>query len=135
MKIILTILLIFIFGCKAQTEKQEDNLIEIEEVVQVATESDFTVISFDSSMNHIFENVNPTELSKPEIEEVNQIIDEAIKYNNERQKLYLDKHNEEYPKHPWTETGFELDLDNNYFRQYVPVTNSKGEKEVWINFF
>ena len=34
----------------------------------------------------------------------------------------------------WEKTGFELKTEG-YKRQYVPVLNEKGEKEVWINFF
>lgn len=43
-------------------------------------------------------------------------------------------HHKEYPDNPWTETGFELETKG-YKRQYVPVINSDGQKDTWINFF
>ena len=57
-----------------------------------------------------------------------------IVLNNEKQKINLKIHNEEYPKNKRTETGFELELKGKK-RQYVAVINEKGEKEVWVNFF
>ncbi len=96
--------------------------------------SDFVILPFNKDWYWIFKNVKPTELAHSELIEIENIINLAVKENNERQKVNLKKHNEKYPKNKWNETGFELKLKGKK-RQYVPVINEKGEKEIWINFF
>ncbi|WP_340064426.1 hypothetical protein [Ascidiimonas aurantiaca] len=97
-------------------------------------ESDFVILPFNKDWYWIFKNVKSTELTQYELIEIEKILNIAVQENNERQRKYLQKHNQEYPKNTWTETGFELELKDKK-RQYVPVINEKGEKEIWINFF
>ena len=135
MKLIILTLLIFISSCNQKVKQKEGEEVEIEEEVENISEPDFTIFEFDSSWYWIFKNVETTDISKSELNEIDQLIDLAIRENNENQKKYLQKHNLEYPEHQWTETGFELDLEKGYHKQYVPVINESGEKIVWINFF
>ena len=132
--LILTILII-ISGCEQQAEKKKTAETETKETVEKVTESNFTILQFDQNWYWIFKNVKPTELTQAEIDEIEQILKNVIAENNQNQKENLKNHNEEYPKYQLTETGFELDLNRGYYRQYVPVINENGEKEVWINFF
>jgi hypothetical protein len=135
MKILIFILLFFTATCNQSGKQKENEEIEIEEEVQKIIESDYTILEFESNWHWIFKNAQPTELSQVELNEVDDLIDIAIKKNNEQQNEYLKKHNAEYPKIQWTETGFELNLNKGYHRQYVSVIDSNGEKIVWVNFF
>ncbi len=98
------------------------------------TESTYTVLNRPSGWQRIFKNAEPTELSQNELYAIEEILKKAIKNSNEQQMEYLRKHNEEYPKSKRTESGYELSL-NKHLRQYLPVINENGEKEIWINFF
>ncbi len=135
MKALILTILIIISSCKQQDERKITAETEKKETLEKVTESNFTVLPYDPSWHWIFKNAEPTELTQSEINEIELILEKALAENNQNQKENLKNHNEEYPKHQWKETGFELDLNKGYYRQYVPVINKKGEKEVWINFF
>lgn len=83
----------------------------------ILNDSIYTVIEFDPEYHMEFENSSPTTLSYDDFYEVEQILEVAIKdYNSgldDEEKLYLQQ----------------------YKRQYVPVINKSGQKEVYINFF
>ena len=128
-KVLIFIILISISSCNG-TKK---NTSEIKSSEKTQTEfklpkSDFVILSLKT------ENIKSAELTQSELIEIEEILKIAIIENNEEQKIGLIEHNKKYPKYQQTETGFELKLDG-YKRQYVPIINEKGEKEVWINFF
>jgi len=60
----------------------------------------------------LLENVKPSDLSNGEIKELNKIFKTCIRANKK-----------------------ELRAPQKYKRQYIPVINSKGEKEIWVNCF
>ena len=69
----------------------------------------YTVIEYErENMDWIFDEGQPTELKGEEIEKIENIIGERIE---------------------------NLISSREYYRQYVPIVNSLGEKHVWINFF
>ena len=72
----------------------------------------YVVIEYKEKYN-IFKDANPTELSEVEISNLNRILEEAMSQYD----LFKKK---------------KIDL-NNYKRQYIPVINKLGEKEVWVN--
>jgi hypothetical protein len=78
-------------------------------------------------------DVKPSKLSEDELAEVETIIEQAIMENNEQQSKNLENHNISYPDNQGTETGFELETKR-VKRQYEPVMNKNGQKEVYINF-
>lgn len=82
----------------------------------------------------IFEDAKTSNLTRAELAEIETIIELAIEENNKQELKKLEEHNRDYPDNLIEETGFELQL-NRFTRQYVPVINAKGQKEVWINFF
>lgn len=95
--------------------KVEDRLIDT---------STFVIISFDSSRNFPFNNkCKQADLTKNEIENIDSVLKKCVEdYNS----LYQGEN----------ETYFKIDLINEqYKRQYVPIVNEKGEKEVWVNCF
>jgi hypothetical protein len=66
-----------------------------------------------------FKNMKPSKLSKKEIREIETLANERI-----------DEHNNP-PKGEPIKMG--IIKERNYKIQLVPVINSKGEKEVWVN--
>lgn len=94
-------------------------------------DSAYVILEFNSDLDWIFKDVQPTTLSEIELAEIEKIIDQAVEESNDQQ---LEIYNIEHPDNQLTETGYELDTKR-YKRQYIPVTNRDGEKEVWINFF
>ncbi len=132
MKKSLVFCLLLIVSCnrKHQLKKQ----IELTKTIDNINESGYTILKFDSNWDWIFNNAEPTIIDDYELNTVNEIVNLAIEENNAYQKERLKKHTSEYPEDDWTETGFELNLDNGYNRQYVPALNEYGEKVVWVNF-
>lgn len=91
----------------------------------------YAVLSFNTSGNLIFKNATSTTLSKGEIIEVESIVKNCIKeYNTEQEKRF----NATPPELNLKKRDFLIDLTR-YKRQYIPVINEKGEKEVWVNCF
>ena len=126
--------MISISSCNRTKNTTEIKSIENTQTEFQLSESNFVIMPFNKDWHWIFENVKPTELTQSELIEIENILKIAVKENNEKQIINLKKHNEEYPKNKWSETGFEIKLKGKK-RQYVPIINEKGEKEVWINFF
>ena len=135
MKTLIFLILISISSCNGTKKNTPE--IKSTETTQTEfrlTESDFAILSFNTEWHWIFKNVKPTKLTQSELIEIEEILKTVILENNKEQKIGLIEHNKKYPEYQQTETGYELKLDG-YKRQYVPVINQKGEKEVWINFF
>ncbi len=87
--------------------------------LELKTEN-FAVINYEAeSHRYIFDGINrPANLSDSEIENIEKLVSEAVETNNSKQKEY----------------GKIEDLKEYKF-QYIPVYNSKKEKEVWVNAF
>lgn len=133
-KALIFIILISISSCNGTKKATEIESTENTQTEFKLAESDFVILPFNKDWHWIFKDVKPTKLTQSELIEIENILKIAVKENNEKQKINLIKHNQEYPKNKWKETGFEIKLKGKK-RQYVPVINEKGEKEVWINFF
>jgi len=134
MRTLIFIILISITSCSGTKNKTEFKSTENTQTKFKLTESEYVILPFKKDWNWIFKNAKPTELTQSELIKIENILKIAVKENNERQKIYLKKHNKKYPKNKWGKTGFELKLKGKK-RQYIPVINEKGEKEIWINFF
>jgi hypothetical protein len=133
-KALIFIILISISSCNGKKYTTEINQTENTQTEFKLAESDYVILPFNSNWHWVFKNVKPTELTQSELIEIEEILKIAIIENNKDQKIGLIEHNKKYPKYQWTETGYELKLDR-FKRQYVPIINDKGQKEVWINFF
>ena len=134
MKILIFIILISITSCNGTKNGTENKSIENTQSEFNLAESEFIILPYKNDWSWIFNNVKPTELTQTELIEIENILEKAINENNENQRTELEIHNKNFPKDKWKETGFELTLKGKK-RQYIPVINEKGEKEVWINFF
>jgi len=135
MRQLIFILLISLTACNGQTKKADQTIEKQTTVSQFQLpDSNYVILDYKSDWYWIYKNAKPTTLSKNELAEIEEIIKKAVKENNEKQGESLEKHNKEFPDNQWTETGFEL-TTKGFKRQYVPVINDKGQKEIWINFF
>jgi len=92
-------------------------------------DSNYVVLSYNKNMDWLFEEGENTNLTESELIEIEKILDIAIEQNNEEQRKRL---KQLYPNR--NETDFDLQLKENK-RQYIPIINPKGEKEIWVNFF
>jgi hypothetical protein len=129
------ILLIFLTACNGQTKKTGQTIEKQSENFHFQLPaSNYIILKYKSDWHWIFKDAKPTKLSQKELSEIEKIIEKAIGENNKQQQEYLEMHNNKYPDNQWTKTGFELKTIG-YKRQYVPVINDKGQKEIWINFF
>ena len=120
MKALIFIILISISSCNGTKNSTEIVPTESTQTEFNLAESDFVILSFNRDWDWIFKNVQPTDLTKSELIEIENILKIAVQEKNKKNK--------------WSETDFELTLKGKK-RQYVPVVNKKGEKEIWINFF
>lgn len=91
--------------------------------------ANYAVISFNKTNTWLFKDAKPATLSADEIREVENILHEAIEdYNREPYLLRA------HPEYNLDKSRFVID-PSSYKRQFVPVLNAKGEKEVWVNCF
>ena len=128
-------LLFFVTACNVLTKP-------VDQTIETATDNSFfqihdstyVILDYQRDWHWIFENAKPISLSENELSEIEKIIGQAVKENNKQQLKVLEKHNKKYPENQWKQTGHELKTKG-FKRQYVPVINSKGQKEIWINFF
>ncbi|WP_405397579.1 hypothetical protein [Maribacter sp. Asnod2-G09] len=134
MRKILYIILILISSCKESQKISET----IEEKFHLP-KSEYVILTHKQDWFWVFSNKNqaeitPSKLSESELITIEKIVTIAINNSNKAQKKKLLEHNHNYPKDVKTKTGYEINLDK-YQRQYVPILNALGEKEVWVNFF
>lgn len=89
----------------------------------------YTVIRFDKSYTWIFKNAEPSDLTVEEIKETERLLLTCIEeYNREPYPLKA------HPEYKLDKNKFIIDLTQ-YKKQFIPVLNRKGEKEVWVNCF
>ena len=120
------LLSIFIFiltlvACRTDKPKlQGDNLRTVLSYDTTKT----ALIDWDKRSNYPFDSLEyrPATITQEDIEEIEKHIAESVtEYNNSLSVGHDD---------------YKIDLkDRDYKKQLVAVTNSKGEKEVWVNCF
>lgn len=89
---------------------------------EVNTDLNYTVIDFDTTLHWVFDKpMTAAELSEEELKTTEQLLAAAVDEWNKS----LDS----------TTSGFTIAALNGYKRQFVPVVNARGEKEVWVNCF
>ena len=118
MKIVFILMLVMsIISCTGNNFKKTDygdlNMEPIEDI-------DYVVFPYDlNNDKFIFNNGKPTELTAADIENINIILEMVVKnYNNNI-------------KESWEK---EINLKN-YKKQFIPIINENGEKEIYINCF
>ncbi len=117
------ILIVFtIVSCGQVANNNSDSSKVSTATVEPVDTSLIAIIPFDNSEDGPFDNTYlPSTLTQDDIEKIEVLMTACInKYNNN-----LSSDSKQY---------FTIELaKEKYKRQYVAVTNKKGEKEVWIN--
>jgi len=137
MKIILVLTVVVTFfscGHKEKRATENKTLVETKiDTISIDTSS-IGIIEFDTTYHWLFKNANQTGLTASELKKIERILtDSLIKYNSEQQLQYIEI-SKKYPNEKFNLSNFIIELDK-YKRQYVPVINEQGEKEVWVNCF
>ena len=119
--------------CDAPNEKEENSLTSTSKQVHVDT-SIYTILPYDTSNQWIFQKANATSLSITEIVKIEEVLQTAISEYNVEQKNEFDSMTKKHPDYELKQHNFIIELTR-YKRQYFPIVNEKGEKEVWVNCF
>jgi hypothetical protein len=108
-------------ACRAKTGKEqaENGLDQLKyDAAKTA------IISWDRTLNYLFDSLNyrPTMLTQEDIDKVDSLLTSSVTdYNNSLTEGHDD---------------YKIDLmGKDYKKQLIAVTNSKGEKEIWVNCF
>ncbi len=83
--------------------------------------SRIVILPIDTVNHRIFKNTIALQLTNPDLQTTDQLLTDCINAHNSKQD-----NTQRFSEY--------IDLKN-YKRQYVPFTNSKGEKKVYINCF
>ncbi len=79
--------------------------------------SRYAILKYNDIQTSIFNNCKPVDLSNEEIMKIEVLVHNVVaQYNKEAKKALIN--------HP-----------EKYYKQLIAVTNSNGEKEVWVNCF
>lgn len=108
-------------SCGRSHKKKTDQGIK-DKSIQIDT-SETAIITFDKKRNYSFDpSYMQATLTQDDISSIDRLLIACVTdYNNS-----LDEEHK----------GWSIDLKQNHYRkQLIAVTNSKGEKEVWVNCF
>jgi len=137
MRIILTLfILLTIFSCGQTGNRIKENKETIEtkfDSIFVDTAS-IAIIPFDATYSWLFEKAQPTDLNMEELKLIEKIVMDCVSKYNPEQKKQFEEISNKHPNENFRLNDFVIEL-NRYKRQYIPVINDKGEKEIWINCF
>lgn len=134
MRSILTILfLLTIISCN-QTVKENKETTETKSDSIIVDTALIAIIPFDTTYHWLFEKAQPTDLNIVELKLIEKIIIDCVSEYNPEQRKQFNEISNKYPNEKFKLKDFIIELDR-YKRQYVPIINNKGEKEVWINCF
>jgi hypothetical protein len=123
---------VFLTSCRPT---KTDNEVTQDKPTTVSVDSAvFAILPYDTSMHWIFKDCEQTDISAKEMAEIEIILKRFVDDYNPEQERQFQKINSEHPDYKPDKTNFIIDLKR-YRRQYIAVTNKRGEKEVWINFF
>jgi hypothetical protein len=95
----------------------------------------YVILPYDEKVyTTLSKNSIPSSLTDSDFVTIDEVLSACIdKYNNEQTTEYK-KMIKKYPKNGIELKYFVIDLQG-YYRQYIVVENSRGEKEVWVNCF
>lgn len=126
--LLFTLIALYIISCRQTPSKVN---VSKEKLVD---KSIIGVVPYDSTEKWAFENGKQAELANNDFVIIEELLETCINsYNTQQQKRY-NKIMAKHPEYTLRKEDFIIDLKV-YKRQYVAITNSKGEKEVWVNCF
>ena len=131
---VLTISIALLSFLSSFEQSTKNNSVQSRADTQRIDTSNYAILTFDTAYTWIFENVKPSTLTAIEIEEVENILKRCVDNYNPYQQLQFDTISKAHPEYKLKVEYFIIELSR-YRRQYVPVINSAGQKEVWVNCF
>jgi len=76
----------------------------------------------------------PRSTEDSDMEETESLLIKAVSAFNEKKSEDFVTFMTENPASDWAQTDLFIELER-YYRQYIPFTNDKGNRCVWVNFF
>lgn len=119
-------------GQSGATNQKTISEIRVPAPFVASSDSLFAIIKYDSNSHHFFKNAIPTSLTELEINKIDEILNQSVlTYNTNHQEYTkeLKSRDEQI-----NDARFLINISK-YARQYVPIVNQLGEKEVWVNCF
>jgi peptide-methionine (R)-S-oxide reductase len=99
-----------------------------------ADNSVFAVLPYDPNNTPFPKNSKQTTLTESDLQLIERLLVKCInEYNPAQEKRFHDII-KKYPEDKPAKRHFVIDLKS-YKRQYIAITNNKGEKEAWVNCF
>jgi len=135
MKYAYILLSVLLAACSHPTPKS--NAIIPEKAIDT---SKYVVFKFDTARDiHLFRKVNnPADLSSSEIDKIEGIIAKKAAEYNKNEEAFADSIDKKFNrKEPANATPYDnlIHHPEKYYKQFLAITNDKGEKEVWVSCF
>jgi len=140
MKAVLALFILLLFACNQPDHKTISNVPQVKQAFKPIDTSIYTILKLDKANNYYFDkNVTPTTLSGDDILKIEYLVNKRVSEYNRIEKdsaisitkrITKKKHD---PNFTWT--GDVIRNPAKYYKQLIPIINSKGEKEVWVNCF
>ena len=127
--LVITFSLISCRQIKAENKVQHKSINTLE-----IDTSKIAILPFETSQYWVFKNCKPAELNSSDLKSIDTILQECIDNYNPKKEKEFNESKKQSPNQRFEIKHFTIDLTR-YKRQYVAVTNEKGEKEVWVNCF
>ena len=134
------IIIFLIFVCLSsygQTNKDNKNINKVSKDVFIG-DSTIAILPYNSlhelDKTYLFGKSKETNLTKTDIEEIEEILNKCIEEYNLKQEKYYNENKEELNKYNIKKERLMINLKK-YKRQYIAIINNKGEKKVYINCF
>jgi len=102
---------------------------------QKVKKSSYVILTDSSSAYKIFKNKRVSTLDKKEIDEIESMVLENVKYHNANEEIFFKKVVLNNPNSNYNKSNFFIEDITKYKRQYLAVSNDLGEKEVYVGFF
>lgn len=121
------------FSCNHFEKKDQ---LELKEKLKIDTTKVSVLIYNPNNIKHkiVFDNCVNTELSNKDLDKIESALEKVIAKQNIQQKKDFTVINQRFPEEKYKLEEFII-KSSNYNRQYIAVTNKKGEREVLVNLF
>jgi hypothetical protein len=132
LKLVILVLTVSLASCGQKRVERKDRVLN-STPLQVDT-SVIAVLPFDTAQYWVFKDCKPAKLTNGDFLKIENLIRDCIDNYNPVQERNYNEITAKNPNLKIARNDFIINLTK-YKRQYIAVTNSKGEKEVWINCF
>ena len=126
------ILTVCLSSCsQKRTESKDETLDKNSFPVDISV---IAILPFDTAQFWVFKGCQPATLTNSDLSEIEKLLRKCIDEYNPEQEIQYEKFKSNFPDSEIERNNFIIELSK-YKRQYIAVTNKKGEKEVWVNCF